>query len=90
MTDNAFSYVKNRSLRELLAARGIRRGRLERSNRQTSVRRSSSLAARHRHDHRLTVAGETLKRLATSLTGSPRSHACTSAKRPASPSLALR
>ena len=24
MTDNAFSYVKNRSLRELLAARGIR------------------------------------------------------------------
>ena len=29
MTDNAFSYVKNRSLRELLAARGIRHLRTE-------------------------------------------------------------
>jgi hypothetical protein len=70
--------------------RGIRFGRLERSNKQSSERRSSSLAARQRHDQRLTVAGETLKRLATSRTGSPRSRACTSAKRPDNPSLALR
>jgi len=41
------------------------RGRLERSNRHTSERRSCSLASRQRHDQRVTVAGETLKRLAT-------------------------
>jgi hypothetical protein len=70
--------------------RGIRCGRLERSNKQPSERRSCSLAPCQRHDQRLTVAGETLKRLATSRTGNPRSRACTSAKRPDSPSLALR
>ncbi len=69
---------------------GIRRGRLERSNRQASEWRSSWLAASQRHDQRLTVAAETLKRLATSRTDSPRSRACTSANLPDSPSLALR
>ena len=70
--------------------RGIRFGRLERSKRQASERRSSSLAASQRQHQRQTVAGETLKRLATSLTEIPPARAWTSAKCPDSPSLALR
>jgi hypothetical protein len=79
-----------RSCSRAASKRGIRLGRLERSNKQPSERRSCSLAVRQRHDQRLTVAGETLMRFATSLTGIPCSRACTSAKRPDSPSLALR
>jgi hypothetical protein len=70
--------------------RGMRLGRLERSNRQASEARSSSLASRQRRSQRQTVAGETLKRLATSLVEHPPARAWTSAKRPANPSLALR
>jgi hypothetical protein len=44
--------------------RGERRGRLERSNSQESVRRSSSLAIRQRCHQRQAVAGETPWRLA--------------------------
>jgi hypothetical protein len=65
-------------------------GLLERSSRQASAERSSSLARRQRRSQRQTVAGETLKRLATSRIDNPCSRAWMSAKRPASPSLALR
>ena len=60
-------------------SRGIRLGRLERSCKQTSVRRSCSLAVRHRRDQRQAVAGETLNAAAAALSEQPSSTARTSA-----------
>jgi hypothetical protein len=68
----------------------MQRGRLERSNRHVSVRRSSAEAHSQRRHHLQTVAGETLKRLPTSLTDNPLARAVTSANRPDNPSFALR
>ena len=62
MTDNAFSYVKNRSLRDLLAARGIRHlttkpyrprtnGKVERFH-QTMAREWAYGIAYRSHRHR--------------------------------------
>jgi hypothetical protein len=72
------------------SSRGIRFGRLERSNKQANERRSCSLAVRHLRDQRQAVADETLKAAAAAFSEQPSSTARTSANRPANPSLALR
>src|SRR6266508_6371999 len=72
-----------------LSPDGARRGRLERSNRQESVRRASSPASSQRCHQRCAVAGDTLKATAAAFSVIPSAIALTRAKRPASPSLAL-
>jgi hypothetical protein len=67
--------------------RGLRAGRLERSNKQTNATRSRSLACCHRRHQRCAVAGETLKRAAACRIEQPPATASTSSRRPASPSL---
>jgi hypothetical protein len=65
--------------------RGERRGQLERSS-SDSGQRSPSIQRCH---HRWTVAGETLNAAATVRIECPSATLCTSARRPAKPSLAL-
>src|SRR6266566_3388412 len=63
--------------------------RVKSSNKQPSVPRASSAPSDQRCHQRCAVAGETLKRRAAALIEQPPSIAWTSAKRAASPSLAL-
>jgi hypothetical protein len=71
-------------------SRGERCGREERSSRQASKRRCSRLACDQRRHHLQAVVGETPRRLGASLHEQPASTSATSARRPASPSRALR